>query len=188
MKARICHISGQRPGSPRYDDSMSDKDRHGFENLILLCPTHHVLIDDLEPQRFSVETLREMKDRASEHGGNVGRWADEAALDKFSRMLVLVMAREWALPPVAVETMATPQSATVDVSSHDSAVADDSPDALVVGGQLDANHQVPAGSHGTCNRCGFLLGARTDRGETHHPGSPDETRRALVWLMENPKQ
>jgi hypothetical protein len=34
---------------------MTDEQRYDFDNLILLCPNHHARIDDLEPDRFTVE-------------------------------------------------------------------------------------------------------------------------------------
>lgn len=36
-------------------------DRNSHENLLLLCPTHHTLIDKEKGANFSVESLREMK-------------------------------------------------------------------------------------------------------------------------------
>ncbi len=47
---------------------MSDDQRNSFDNLLLLCPNHHKLIDDLEPDRHTVEVLEEMK-RLSELSG-----------------------------------------------------------------------------------------------------------------------
>lgn len=59
--AKVCHICGLNPGSARYDALMSDPERNDFPNLLLLCPNHHDLIDELEPQRFSVDDLCDMK-------------------------------------------------------------------------------------------------------------------------------
>ena len=56
----IAHIEGDRPTSPRYRASQPDEERHGFENLMLLCGTHHTLVDDNESE-FTVERLKEMK-------------------------------------------------------------------------------------------------------------------------------
>jgi hypothetical protein len=47
--ADIAHIAGERPGSARFDPSMTDIERHSYENLMLLCPTHHRTIDRLGP-------------------------------------------------------------------------------------------------------------------------------------------
>jgi len=55
-----AHIKGKKAGSPRYDVNMSDKERDSYENLILLCPTHHKTIDDASGT-YTVEKLTEMK-------------------------------------------------------------------------------------------------------------------------------
>jgi hypothetical protein len=39
----ICHIKGNKPNSPRFDENQSDSDRQAWTNLIMLCPTHHAL-------------------------------------------------------------------------------------------------------------------------------------------------
>jgi hypothetical protein len=57
---RICHIKGKKPGAKRYDPNQSEAERHSFSNLLLLCPTHHVVIDGDE-ETYTVEMLREMK-------------------------------------------------------------------------------------------------------------------------------
>lgn len=44
----------------RSDPNLSVKDRNKASNLILLCPTHHTLIDKFEHQ-FNIYVLREMK-------------------------------------------------------------------------------------------------------------------------------
>jgi hypothetical protein len=60
VTGRICHIKGNRPGAKRYDSTQSDEDRHGFDNLILLCPTHHDVVDDDEIA-YTVDRLSQMK-------------------------------------------------------------------------------------------------------------------------------
>jgi hypothetical protein len=60
VTGRICHIKGNRPGAKRYDSTQSDEDRHGFANLILLCPTHHDVVDDDEIA-YTVERISQMK-------------------------------------------------------------------------------------------------------------------------------
>jgi hypothetical protein len=56
----ICHIKGEKPTAPRWDASQTDEERHGFDNLILLCGVHHKVIDDDE-DAYTVERLRKMK-------------------------------------------------------------------------------------------------------------------------------
>jgi hypothetical protein len=56
----ICHIKASRPGGPRYDPDQTTAQRHGYDNLILLCGTHHTVIDNDE-EAYTVERLLKMK-------------------------------------------------------------------------------------------------------------------------------
>lgn len=58
----ICHIKGEKPGAKRYDRSQLDRERHGFNNLILLCGVHHKVIDD-DDKKHTVERLLAMKQK-----------------------------------------------------------------------------------------------------------------------------
>jgi hypothetical protein len=58
----ICHINGNKPGAARYDPVQSEEQRQSFENLILMCPTHHAKIDRDE-SFYTVTMLREVKAR-----------------------------------------------------------------------------------------------------------------------------
>ena len=58
--AEIAHIAASSPGGPRFDPAQPDELRHGFENLILLCPTHHALIDS-DALRYDAAALHDMK-------------------------------------------------------------------------------------------------------------------------------
>jgi len=55
-----CHIKGARPGSARYDTYQPDVERHAYANLVLMCPTHHTVIDDDE-EAYTVERLCKIK-------------------------------------------------------------------------------------------------------------------------------
>lgn len=58
----MAHIKGKKLGSNRFDKNQTDKERDNYENLILLCPTHHTLIDKAENEEYyTVEILHEMK-------------------------------------------------------------------------------------------------------------------------------
>ncbi len=37
----ICHIEAAEEGGPRFNKNKTDEERRSFENLIILCPTHH---------------------------------------------------------------------------------------------------------------------------------------------------
>ncbi len=56
----MCHIKGRQPNSPRYDKTQSVSERNKYKNLILLCPTHHKMIDSV-PKRYPVKLLLKMK-------------------------------------------------------------------------------------------------------------------------------
>lgn len=58
----MAHICGEKSGANRYDASQSGKQRDDYVNLILLCPTHHTLIDKPENlKKYSTEVLQRMK-------------------------------------------------------------------------------------------------------------------------------
>jgi protein-tyrosine-phosphatase len=87
MKAKACHIRGARPGSPRYDDAMTDDDRRHFDNIIMLCPTHHEVIDYLEPDRYTVEVLQDIKERHERAHEDSQPWATDGELARYSRLI-----------------------------------------------------------------------------------------------------
>jgi hypothetical protein len=76
---KICHIKGARPGSARYDAQQSAAERHGFDNLILMCGRHHDVIDDDE-EAYTVGRLLKMKaDHESRATGIDDDFAERAA-------------------------------------------------------------------------------------------------------------
>lgn len=58
--AKAAHIVGEKDGSARFDPSVSLGDRNKLENLILMCPTHHDMID-ADEETWTVERLRSLK-------------------------------------------------------------------------------------------------------------------------------
>ncbi|GAA4491336.1 HNH endonuclease [Microbacterium panaciterrae] len=56
-----AHIRARSAGGPRYDVDYPEVD--GYENLVLMCPTHHALIDANDGAGYSVEVLVSMKAR-----------------------------------------------------------------------------------------------------------------------------
>jgi HNH endonuclease len=67
----ICHIRAKSPGGPRYDSPQTDEQRDGFHNVILLCSTHHKLIDDpSQLSKFTVEVLTQYKQQHEAHAHN----------------------------------------------------------------------------------------------------------------------
>lgn len=55
-----CHIVSERHNGPRFDPNSPVDQIDGYDNLVLLCKTHHKMIDD-QPAFFTVELLRPLK-------------------------------------------------------------------------------------------------------------------------------
>ena len=55
-----CHIVSERRNGPRFDPNYPVDQIDGYDNLILLCRTHHKVIDD-QPEFYTVELLRLIK-------------------------------------------------------------------------------------------------------------------------------
>ena len=60
VTGRVCHIKAKNPGGPRYDSTQTDAQRNNFDNLILLCPIHHDVIDS-DVEAYTVDRLSQMK-------------------------------------------------------------------------------------------------------------------------------
>lgn len=56
-----AHIEGEKPTAARYRADMTEEQRNAYENLLLMCPTHHTVIDKLRVETFSVPRLKAMK-------------------------------------------------------------------------------------------------------------------------------
>lgn len=57
---KMAHIEGENPGSARYNQNMTDKDRNKYENLILLCPNCHDIIDN-DPDKYTIDKIKQIK-------------------------------------------------------------------------------------------------------------------------------
>lgn len=58
--AKIAHIEAHSDNGPRANPNLSQKDRNSYPNLILLCGTHHDLID-YQSNTYTVADLRRWK-------------------------------------------------------------------------------------------------------------------------------
>ena len=56
----ICHIKAKNLEGSRYDSAQSSNERDSYQNLILLCPTHHTIVDN-DIGSYTVERLLEIK-------------------------------------------------------------------------------------------------------------------------------
>ncbi len=82
--AEICHIHAQSEGGPRFSPLLTKEQVHSFENLLLLCGSHHKVIDARENWgRFDADELRAMKAsheaHARQHHGVPFEISEEAA-------------------------------------------------------------------------------------------------------------
>ena len=77
----VCHIKGDKPGTARYDSAQANEQRHGFDNLVVLCGVHHKIVDD-DDIAYTVERLIQLKQyHESRHVG--ASPVDEATADRF---------------------------------------------------------------------------------------------------------
>ncbi|MBD2519660.1 HNH endonuclease [Nostoc sp. FACHB-973] len=56
----MAHIVAKSPKGPRGQSNLTSEERDEYSNLILLCPTHHTLIDS-NPEEWTVEKLKQKK-------------------------------------------------------------------------------------------------------------------------------
>lgn len=56
----FAHINAAEKGGERWVADMTDDERNGVENIIVLCPNHHTIIDK-KGNGYSAERLREIK-------------------------------------------------------------------------------------------------------------------------------
>ena len=56
----ICHIEGVKKKAARYNPERRRENLNDLENLILLCPEHHKVVDEL-PEKYPADRLREFK-------------------------------------------------------------------------------------------------------------------------------
>lgn len=61
LNVEIAHIRGARRHGPRYVESMTNEERRQFGNLLLLCPSHHRVIDVIRPDDYSIDELTKWK-------------------------------------------------------------------------------------------------------------------------------
>ena len=85
----VAHIHGQKPGSARYREDMTDKERDCYDNLIYLCPTCHSKIDK-QPEDYPAEVLFRIKREHEEWVNN--RLSDEMVSVTFTELDVAARA------------------------------------------------------------------------------------------------
>ena len=60
--SEICHIEAVKEGGARYNDRLTDEEVNSYDNLILLCPRCHTIVDDKKnADIYTVEFLKHLK-------------------------------------------------------------------------------------------------------------------------------
>ncbi|MFJ8954913.1 hypothetical protein ACIRJL_10215 [Streptomyces sp. NPDC102383] len=108
--AEVAHIRSKAPNGPRYDSSRTDDPLlDTFENLLLLCPKHHKIVDEHD-SLYSVEELEDWKAGQIAQAGHVLhsgdlpaiiaslRWAAQAQEQRAARRATWAAFTEAALP------------------------------------------------------------------------------------------
>lgn len=72
---KICHIKARNENGPRWDKEQTPEQRHGYDNLILMCGRHHDVIDD-DVDAYTVEYLHRLK---AKHEQSAGKLSDDEA-------------------------------------------------------------------------------------------------------------
>ena len=83
----MCHIIAASAGGPR-GQKASTKSDNSVGNLILLCPTHHSLVD-AQPERYPAETLRSWKAEIEQRGRTSSGAAMSSSAPSFRNPKVL---------------------------------------------------------------------------------------------------
>ena len=129
ITGEICHIKARSLGGPRFDETQSEEERNGFDNLILLCRRHHKVVDS-QPDVYSVEALQEHK---VIHETTVGR--SEQATDGFYAKILLNDLRRIVvnhnIGNVAIDSPGAIQAQTVNVKTTRKAVAINAPQGTI---------------------------------------------------------
>lgn len=71
----ICHIKAASPRGPRYEPQQTAAERHGYDNLVLLCEKHHTMID-ADEKTYTVDCLSRMR---GDHESQAGKLDDDFA-------------------------------------------------------------------------------------------------------------
>lgn len=109
LTGEICHIKGRRRGAPRYDPKQTPLARHSYQNLLLMCSSHHTLVD-ADTESYSVEVLRNMKAR------HEGQW--RGASSELNERAARLLARR---PVGSVNQHGGITADTINITVHEAA-------------------------------------------------------------------
>jgi hypothetical protein len=84
----IAHIRAADPNGPRAVKGMPDDVLRSWSNLILLCKPHHVYVDKIRPDDFSIETLQTWKAKREQGGlAKLNELSNAITEDRLQEML-----------------------------------------------------------------------------------------------------
>lgn len=81
LLGELCHIHAASPGGPRFDPRQTHDLRNEADNLVILCPTHHSLVDQ-DQRTYTAESLRSMK---QQHESRVAALMSSVAVELTDR-------------------------------------------------------------------------------------------------------
>jgi len=60
LLGELCHINAVNPSGARYEFDLPEEEINSFENILLLCPNHHTIVDKNET-KYNIAVLHAMK-------------------------------------------------------------------------------------------------------------------------------
>lgn len=107
ITVHIAHIRGLKENSARYRGSaMTDRERNHFRNLLLLCKTHHVIVDNKSNEHeYTVDKLTAWKEAVEgSHAADLDEldWLTE---NKLQSLMELAITKTHAVIVTAIENV-----------------------------------------------------------------------------------
>lgn len=110
----ICHIHARNKGGPRFNGKLTPSQRQSEQNLILLCGTHHKIVDD-DPSSYQASLLQDIK---SKHNAKAEK-PDPQTLDFFAILLLNKLRSEISISGnsgnIAINSPGIVQASTVNI-------------------------------------------------------------------------
>lgn len=104
----IAHICGLNPGSERHDPTLTSAQLNEYENLVVLCPTHHHAYADGAFNAYSADILRQWK--SDEEAWFEKRMRDEMPRVTFTELEIVMKAMlQPPQEPTSDRTLLTPR-------------------------------------------------------------------------------
>jgi hypothetical protein len=104
MVGQIAHIIAHSNQGPRSDPMLSEKERDRYDNLILLCATHHLQVDG-QANTYAIQQLRQWK---ADHE----QWVQSALAQEMPR----VTFRELEMVTSAIIALAMPVTTNFSIT------------------------------------------------------------------------